>query len=535
MYSGNDLWKGKISFNLKKKTLGNGREIETFPNLPENLYEALVNSAAAYPDKDAVIDDLGRSFSYAELVKEVDQFAACLKYKFGIRKGDHVALMVYSSGEFCTAFLALIKLGAVAVMIPTKYKEQEVRSLAEKSDLACIICDTDFVKWFQSYEEKGITLIPCHLTEEVFAFDQYKEEYPIDPCEGKYEDRAVMMFTSGTTSESKGVMLTNFNFMHAAAAYQACFGITEKDSTIIPVPTYMITGLSALFGLFIYSGGTIYMHRFFNANKVLECIRDNKVTFMHAAPTVYTILLEERENFPELPSLRCLACGGGVMPKEKIEKIYRWLPECEFHTVYGMTETTSPGTILPENAMDSRHLGSNGIPIPGLRFKVVDENQRELPAGEAGEILVSGANILDCYYKKDTPLYQDWWLDTGDIGYFTEDGYCYILDRKKDMINRGGEKIASIDIERQLYQIEGVADAAVVGIPHEIYGETPVAMVKLEKDARWDEAGIQEYLRSKIARYKIPSKILFVDAIPVTSNGKVDKKLIRAMMSVNQN
>lgn len=530
MYSGSELWKKRISFELEKKTLSNGRTIETFPDLPENLYEALVKSTGVYPDKPAVVDDLGRSFTYAELLHEADQFAACLKYRFGIRKKDHVALMVYSSGEFCTAFLALIKLGAVAVMIPTKYREQEAKALADKSDLKCIICDTDFEKWFHSYKEKGVTLLSCQLTEKAFAFDVYKDvEYPIEPCEGKYEDHAVMMFTSGTTSQSKGVMLSNFNFMHAAAAYQVCFNITNEDSTVIPVPTYMITGLSALFGLFIYSGGTIYMQRFFEAAKVLECIRDNHVTFMHAAPTVYTILLEEREKFPNLPDLRCLACGGSGMPKEKIQRIFEWLPDCEFHTVYGMTETTSPGTILPENAMDSKHLGSNGIPIPGLLYKVVDENQKELPSGVAGEILVSGANILDCYYKLDTPLYQNWWLNTGDIGYFTEDGYCYILDRKKDMINRGGEKITSIDVESQLYQIEGIADAAVVGIPHEIYGETPAALVKLEKGAKWDENGIRNYLKSKIAGYKIPSEIRFVDNIPLTPNGKVDKKLIRTM------
>ncbi|MDD3219909.1 MAG: class I adenylate-forming enzyme family protein [Lachnospiraceae bacterium] len=532
MYKGSKLWKNKISFELTEKVLSNGRVIETFPNLPDNLYEALKNSAGKYPDKMAVVDDLGRSFTYTKLLQEVDKFAACLKYRFGVQKGDHIALMVYSSGEFCTAFLAMVKLGAIAVMIPTKYKEQEVCSLADKSDLQGIICDKSFEPWFQKYQEKGRMLIALKLNEAQFALHTYEnEEYPIEASEGGYEDISVMMFTSGTTSQSKGVMLTNFNFMHAAAVYKACFHVTHRDSTVIPVPTYMITGLSALFGLFIYSGGTIYMQRIFKAEQVLKCIRDHKVTFMHAAPTVYTILLEARDDFPKLPSLRCLACGGSGMPKEKIEKIHTWLPECEFHTVYGMTETTSPGTILPESAIESSHLGSNGIPVPGLCFKVVDEEGRELSAGQSGEIMVSGANILDCYYKLDTQLYQDWWLDTGDVGYFTEEGYCYILDRKKDMINRGGEKITSIDVESQLYKIEGIADAAVVGIPHEIYGETPVAMVKLEKDIKWSEEGIQNYLKNKIAKYKIPSKIVFVDAIPLTPNGKVDKKKIRTMFN----
>lgn len=530
MYRGTELWKNRIPLEMVERTLSNGRVIETFSDLPENMYEALSASAEKYPDKAAVIDDLGRRFTYAEFVREVDQFAACLKQRFRIRKGDHVALMVYSSNEFCTAYLALVKIGAVAVMLPTKYREPEIRSLVRKADLNCVICDSDFESWFGEEKKNGITVISYKPVPEAFAFDLYKdEEYPVEPSEGGYEDHAVMMFTSGTTSESKGVMLTNFNFLHAAAAYKVCFSVTDRDSTVLPVPSYMITGLSALFDLMIYSGGTVYLQRIFHADQVLKCIRDNQVTFIHAAPTVYNLLLEQRENFPELPSLRCMACGGSRTPREKIEKIHRWLPNCEFHTVYGMTETTSPGTILPENAVESRHMESNGIPVPGLCYKITDDDGNELPPGETGEILVSGACILDCYYKLDTDLYKDWWLDTGDVGYFTEDGYCYVMDRKKDMINRGGEKITSIDVEDQLYQIDGVADAVVVGIPHKIYGETPVALIRLEKGAQWDEEGIREYLKSRMAKYKIPSRIMFTEEIPLTPNGKVDKKRIRTM------
>ena len=259
----------------------------------------------------------------------------------------------------------------------------------------------------------------------------------------------------------------------------------------------------------------------------MKCIQDKHVTFMHAAPTVYTLLLEEWNKFPKLPSLRCLACGGSRMQKEKIEKIHEWLPHCEFHTVYGMTETTSPGTILPENAIESKHMNSSGIPIPGLNYKIVDENGKELQAGETGEIMVSGANIMAGYYKMDSGLYQNWWLKTGDVGYFTDEGYCYVLDRKKDMINRGGEKITSIDVENVLYQIPGIAEAAVVGIPHKIYGETPVALIQLEKDISVSSKEITEYLKKKLAKYKIPSEIRFTEAIPLTPNGKIDKKKIR--------
>ncbi|VUW95330.1 Long-chain-fatty-acid--CoA ligase [Dorea longicatena] len=527
MYKGSVLWGKRIPLPLVKKTLSNGREIETFRDLPETMYGALLRSAEKNPDKCAIEDDLGRVFTYRELVKEVDLFAACLVHKFQMKKGDHVGLMLYGSSEFGIAFLALVKIGAVAVVLPTKYQEQEIDALVEHADLQYILCDTDFEEWFRKY--KTLQIMSCKPQEGELVFHSLEdiEGQAVIDEQGGYEDPVVMMFTSGTTSQSKGVILTNYNFLHAAAAYQACFHITSDDSAVIPVPTYMITGLSALFGLFIYAGGTIYMHRFFKADKVLKCIQDKHVTFMHAAPTVYTLLLEEWNKFPKLPSLRCLACGGSRMQKEKIEKIHEWLPHCEFHTVYGMTETTSPGTILPENAIESKHMNSSGIPIPGLNYKIVDENGKELQAGETGEIMVSGANIMAGYYKMDSGLYQNWWLKTGDVGYFTDEGYCYVLDRKKDMINRGGEKITSIDVENVLYQIPGIAEAAVVGIPHKIYGETPVALIQLEKDISVSSKEITEYLKKKLAKYKIPSEIRFTEAIPLTPNGKIDKKKIR--------
>ena len=530
MYIGTELWKDRISVSLIRRKLRDGREIETFPGLTESLYGAVADSAQKYPEKPAIEDDLGRKLSYRELLAEVDRFAACLKHRFGLKRNDHAALMVYGCAEFCIAFLALQKLGVVAVMLPTKYRKPEIRALAEQSDLKCIICDADFADWFEPELKQGVSQIICDPgTEEISFHKLERSEDPIEEAEGLYEDLAVMMFTSGTTSQSKSVMLTNYNFLHAAGVYSACFHLTENDKTVIPVPTYMITGLSGLLGTFLYIGGTVYLYRFFNAERVLSCVKEHEITFMHAAPTVYNLLLSERDKFPELPSLRCLACGGSRTPEEKIRQFHDWLPDCTFHTVYGMTETTSPGTILPEAAYGSRNCLSNGIPVPGLCYKVLDEEGQELPQGEIGELAVSGSNITVGYYKLDTPLYQNGWLRTGDIGYFNEEGYCYVLDRKKDMINRGGEKVVSMDVENELLKIRGVADAAVVGIPDPVYGDTPVALIRKTSESGITEEIIRSELYGRIAKYKIPSRFLFTDQIPLTPNGKVDKKYIRTL------
>lgn len=409
MYSGKDLWGSRISFELVARTLADGRVIETFPDLPEHIYGALVDSARNYPDKYALVDDLGRRFTYAGLLEKTDQFAACLKRRFGVRKGDHVALLAFSTSEYVVALLALVKLGAVVVILPTKFKEQEIRSLAAQADLDCVICDRKYASWFETDCWDGRTVISYQPDSESFAFDAFTAETPVFPenAEGGYEDVSVMMFTSGTTSLSKGVLLTNYNFMHAAAVYRIIFHVTAEDSTVVCVPIYTITGLSAVLGTFLCAGGTIYLQRRFRASQVLRCIRDYKLTYLHAAPTVCNFLLDEKENFPALPSLRYIVCGGSRMKKEKIIKLHDWLPDCEFHNVYGMTETTSPGTIFPGNPVNSKDIESTGIPVPGLIYKVVDEDKKELLPGQVGEIMVSGACIMAGYYKINMPLYQN--------------------------------------------------------------------------------------------------------------------------------
>lgn len=209
--------------------------------------------------------------------------------------------------------------------------------------------------------------------------------------------------------------------------------------------------------------------------------------------------------------------------------LHKWLPDCEFRTIYGLTETTSPGTVFPVDANKSPYIGSSGIPIPGLEFKITDENGRELDPDMRGSVLVRGTNITEAYYKMEKNTIRNGWLDTGDIGYFNKDGYLYIVDRKKDMINRGGEKICSFDVENELSDMEGIEDAAVVGIPDDIYGEVPVAVIRLKPGVSMTEEEIRVGLKKRMASYKVPKIMKLVDKIPVTANLKTDKKKIREL------
>lgn len=533
MYDGKALWSSRLALQMEQRQY-HGLTYETYAGLPENLYDALRQTVLRDPQKRCLVDDDGTEITFAQFLDYVDQFADYLALRAGIRPGDHVALMMYNSLEFCVSFLALVKIGAVTLPLPSKFRQQEVCSLLEKADPVCVICDRAFADWMLPMERDGLRVLVSGGAAGVYALADILRDFSAPAehvmCRAEAGEAAILMFTSGTTSLSKGVVLTNFNIMHAVVSYQKLLEITSQDSSIIAVPIYHVTGMIALLGLFLYVGGTLYLHRTFQAKRVLQCVLDHHVTFLHASPTVFSMLLLEQASFPELPSLRAFACGSSNMPKEKILALHRWLPQMAFRTVYGLTETSSPATIFPGDAAVSDKIGSSGLPIPGTYFRVMDEDGRELPPGQVGEIQIRGSVVLREYYQMQIPaLSGDGWLSTGDLGYFTEDGYIFLVDRKKDMINRGGEKICSYDVENELYRLPGVEEAAVVGVPDALYGEVAAAVIKCAPGVELTQEEIQAQLRVKMAKYKVPAHIRFVDEIPTTPNGKIDKKKIRQM------
>lgn len=537
MLEGKDVWNIWFQKDMGELTVGD-RTVYSFPKMKKSFYEILQDTAGRYPEKTGICDNWERNYTYAQFLRKVDELAAYLKYVKFVRKGDRVGLLLNNGIEFAVSFYALCKLGAVAAPFPTKYREPEVRSLIEKSDLSGILASEDY-SWVTSCEGEGCFVLLTEGEQEqygftgLFAGEEWKH-CPMDAIDeagaGEQNDEIVLMFTSGTTSSSKGVVLKNYNINHAVMVYQKLLGLSHEDRTIIPVPIYHITGLVALLGLFVYIGGTIYLYKRYDARRILEGIVKHGITFMHGSPTVFGLLLDFREKFPKLPTIRTLACGSSYMPVEVMKKLHSWMPQMEFRNVYGMTETSSPATIFPYDAATSIYPGSEGKPIPGLAIKIMDDEEKELPRGEIGVIWMKGANICEYYYNLETPLIsKDGWLNTGDMGYINEDSYVFIVDRKKDMINRGGEKIWCIDVEDELISVKGVKDAAVVGIPSKKYGEVAGAVVVLEKGAVMTEEELKEDLKNRLARFKIPERILFVDAVPKTPGLKTDKKYIKTL------
>ena len=533
MVEGTFLWEKDLTADMITKTMADKRVITTFPDLPVNLYDALKKSAGICPDKTALVTDEGREYSYERVLTCCEELADYLSEAKGVERGSHVGIMMHNTVEFCVAVFALSRLGAVTVALPSKFKQSEVLALAARADLKLILCEEDYGEWFaKSYGREAVLTVEGKGADYGYKelLFQWREEHsqrkPLDFFAGRPEDEALLLFTSGTTAQSKGVLLKNYQIAHGIEAYRRILHITENDCSVIATPIYHITGLVALLGLFITVGGTLYLHKAFHAGRVLKDAERYGFTFLHGSPTVFHLLMQEGEAKGIRPlSLASVACGSANMAKDKLARFHKWLPDTVFHTVYGLTETSSPAAIFLEDAAKSSRMGSSGKPIPGMYFRIVDHERREVPTGNAGEIEVKGSNVIDFYYRQKR-LEQDW-LPTGDIGYFDGQGYLYVVDRKKDMINRGGEKIWCYDVENEIELLEGIQNAAVVGIPDELYGESAAAMVELRRGSSLTAENIRENLEKRIAKYKIPVKIKIVDAIPQTQNGKTDKEEVR--------
>lgn len=528
MISGNRLWPAEVTAGMSAVEV-DGRVALVFDDAPATLYTSLKATADRQPGDVALVDDDGSSRTFAQLLVDVDALAARLTARVGV--GSRVAVLLETSIEFATCFYAINRLGGVCVPIPTKHRGDEILAVVNRAKPALLVAEERFAAI------KGLDAeVPV-----VWVHDGDRHQSLLDGAGYEVRDGhwasdpdadAMLIYTSGTTAASKGVLLSNRNVGHAIVAYQRTLGLGSEDSTIIPVPVYYVTGLVALLGLFVHIGGRVYLQRRFSADRVLSTIRDEAITFVHASPTVFSLLLELAPGYPRLPSLRRFACGAAHMPVSRIDALHNWLPDVEFRTVYGLTESSSPALVSPVDAATSPYRGASGVPIPGLELEIRAESDAEVPVGQRGRILLRGPNILTGYDHLETPsIALDGWFDTGDIGYANDAGYVFVVDRTKDMINRGGEKVWCIDVEEQLRKLPGVLDAAVVGVPDEKYGEVPAALLVLQEGRSLESVAPQEQLVSRLARYQIPTYFRVAAGLPLTSNLKVDKPSIRLMFA----
>lgn len=527
MISGELLWNKEITDELKECKFDEKKYL-AYENISRNLYEDLKHSAMNYPSKVAFIDE-DKTYNYKDILYKVELFSNYLSNEMELRKGDKIGVLLYNSIEFVVSFLSMQKLGIVMVPFPTKYRKQEVESLAKNVKLNLVIAEDGYKGYIENI--KTILLEDNNIARD-YRLENYTSE---EPCheDGDFEDTGVLMFTSGTTGRSKAAVIKNYNIQHAVISYCRIFNLNESTKSVLAIPMYNITGLVGTFSVMLKIAGTLYVYKRFEGSIVYNSIVNEKITFYHGSPTVLKNIVGAAGNTP-CYSLKLIGCGSSNIPIVDIRLLKQIFPKAEFRTIYGLTETTSPATIFPEDANKSKYIGSSGLVIPGMELKITDEKGNDLPAGYTGEICLRGTNVIAQYIPENFGLIdEEGWLKTGDIGYINDEGYLYVQDRKKDIINRGGEKIYCFEVEKLIYDMsdQKIKEVAVIGTNDDLYGEVPVAVISTFGNTPINQEKIYEYLRKNLAKYKVPVKLYQVEEVLKSENNKIDKKRLKKIFN----
>jgi fatty-acyl-CoA synthase len=503
-----------------------------------NWFGVLAHHAERTPDRVITVFE-GERITYGELLESVTVRAAGL-HELGVRTGDVVGLLAYNCPEFLQVVFAANYLGAIAMPINWRLAAPEVRYILEHSSARVLVCDLSLLETGHP-ATVGSPIVRVSTGPETAAgwtpLAGLGMGLPIPGREPvAADDVHRLMYTSGTTGRPKGVMLTHANLAWKNLAHIVEFGFTSADVGLACGPLYHVGALDLTTTTLIAAGGTVIIHRMFEAAAVVDELERSRVSTVWLAPAmVNAIMAQPGIESRDLSSVRVIINGGEKMPIPLIERIQRTFPSAWFADAYGLTETVSGDTFLDRESIVSK-LGSVGRPCLHLDLDIWDPDGRSLPAGERGEIVLRGPKVFKGYWRDPDATeaaFAGGWFHTGDIGVRDDDGYVWIVDRLKDMIVSGGENIAGSEVERVLYEHPAVLEAAVVGRPDDRWGEVPVAFVVLRPGAAVGAEVLVEHCRSALARFKVPKAVTFVDTLPRNPSGKVLKRELRELPGVS--
>jgi len=517
----------------------NGITMLAYKNTKRPLISILEETAAKLPGKTALVFQ-DKTLTYGELWESVQVMAANLKAKLGLTAGERVAVLMNNRLEFVMAFFAAGYCGAIVCALNARLAPREIEYMLKDSGARILIAENSWLQKLKNHLPETDIKIAVNAPDaagEIIGADEIDFATLFDNGLPKFakaavdpETAAMLLYTSGTTGHPKGVMITHFNALNAIISYAKILHISAEDKTVIAVPLFYITGLLAQMLLFVYLGGTIYIMKEFHGRELLQILEKEKISFFHATAAIYNIMLQTRgrEEF-KLRHLRMAVCGGSPITGATSGGLLEWLPWLDFRSVYGLTESSSPSTIYPRRDIFAKK-GSSGLPLPVLELKIIDEWGEEAPVGEVGEITIRGAVVVPGYWNKDEAnrrALRDGWLKTGDLGKVDSEGYIYVLDRKKDMIIRGGENVYSSEVENVLLEHPKILEAAVVGIPDEVMGEEIKACLVLKPGETLTAEEIKLWAGNLLAKFKIPKYMEFYDSLPRNANGKVLKAVLK--------
>ena len=497
-----------------------------------NIAEHLQRAARHFPDRTAIVFE-GTHISYAALQARVDQVAHAL-VGLGVSAGDRVALFLPNVPEFAICYLAIQKVGAVAVSANVMLTAEEMQYLLDDSGASLLFTSSALQTAWRPLVADNLLrvdrVIVCdgsepdvrHLSDLAAAAPSERfVARDMDP-----NDPAAILYTSGTTGRQKGATLSHANLVSNTFATVHIEGIHPEDRLLLFLPLFHVFGQNAILNSALQAAATVVLQRRYDPLETPALVEREGVTMFFAVPTIYIGLLNSGLDPRRFESVRYYFSAAATMP---VEVARRWQSIFGRPIVegYGLTET-SP--FASYNHLWQHRPGSVGTPIENVEIKIFDPDDREVESGAWGEICIKGPNIMLGYWNRPDDTAQairNGWFHSGDIGYMDADGYIYIVDRVKDMINSAGFKIWPREVEEVLFQHPAIKECAVVGLPDPVKGEIPAAFLVLAEGATLTPEEFDTYCRQKIAAYKVPRHVEFVNSLPKNATGKILKRVLR--------
>jgi amino acid adenylation domain-containing protein len=506
------------------------------------VHDLLRASAARQPDAVALID-AGRAVTYDALETRANRFANVLR-EAGVGRHDRVVIALDNGLDFVACYVGTLRTGAVAVPLPAGPRSDRLQSaIADCMPVACVVDRATAGTLAPGSPLARVPVLfstgPRTPAAGVRSLEESLASAASTPPAARVidVDLAAIIYTSGSTGEPRGVMLSHRNILANTRSIVRYLELTSRDRVMCVLPFYYVYGLSLLHTHLAVGGSIVIDNRFAFPNLVLSAMREHKATGFAGVPSTFAVLLT-RSTLSEMtfPDLRYVTqAGGGMAPA----KVLEWLehgPRVPFYIMYGATEASARLTYLPPSEV-RRKLGSIGRPIPNVEIVVITDDGAVAGVHEIGELVARGANISSGYWndpEETAAKFGPSGYRTGDLGYVDDEGFLFLVGRKHDMIKVGAHRVGAKEIEDVLHEHRDVAEAAVIGTPHDILGEAPAAFIVLREGAPAGRMEIQAFCRERLAAHKVPVTVTVVPEIPKTPGvGKTDKRALAASLRAN--
>jgi acyl-CoA synthetase (AMP-forming)/AMP-acid ligase II len=508
------------------------------------LGDVVSDNAVRFPDVIAYQHG-DRTISHSQLRDRASQLVSAMSAA-GVRRQDRVAVLSRNGIEFGELHAAVQLSGIIMATINFRLSAQEIDDVLRRVTPAIVFCTDEFAPMIAGLVAElsySVMLVTIGGKPPPGAIDYERFIEGGRSCEPEFgaqpDDIAYLLFTSGTTGASKCCVLGHREMREVAFTMNNEMRCGSTDRGLINMPMFHVGALAIVGGLHA-RGGTVVLQQQFDAAEAVRLIADNGLTVLHLAPVMLKALLDEVGDGARIDSVRTVVYSAAPMTMATLQRALAMLPAAGFLNLYGQTEVIVSG--LPRELHDLDHpdaaqrLGSVGFPFPGTRVRVVDDADREVPTGEPGEVVVRSNSMFRGYWQDEVATeaaLRDGWCHTGDVGRMDARGLLYLVDRKKDVIISGGENVYSPEVENVISALDGVVACAVVGVPDERWGEAVCAVVVPSAGNSPTLETLQDGVRQRLARYKVPRRLVLVSELPVLASGKVDKKLLRAELTAD--